>query len=421
MKTILLLGLGRSTNTLIKYLLQSEELNIKVVLADKVLSPFVKDYINYENCEFVEFNIENVDLRKKLILKSDLVVSMLPPRFHVLVANECVNFKKNLVTASYVSNEIQNLDQEAKKSNILILNEIGLDPGIDHISAMEVIDSLHNQDAKITTFKSFCGGLIAPESDNNPWNYKITWNPRNIILAGKDGATYLKDGLEKTFNYNEVFNHVEYVDIPNCGRFESYANRNSLHYKEKYNLQDAKTIVRGTIRSVGFCKAWNIFVQLGMTSETNSDFISKQNFLNYMNNIADPDVHEKMNYLDLHNSCYSNMNYDSSYSYLMNVLSEKWSLSNSDIDMIVMQHKFVYQLNGKNHKLNLSMVVKGEDTIHTGMAKTVGLPVFFACKLILQNKISLKGVRIPVYPEIYKPILKELSQNGIHFIRTSIS
>ena len=420
MKTILLLGLGRSTHTLIKYLVNyANSANIKIVLADQCLNGFIKPYLESSKIEFIKFDINNESLRRLQISKSDLVISMMPPRFHLLVAKDCIQFRKNLITASYASQEIRELHESAKKANIIILNEIGLDPGIDHISAMDVIDRLKDEGALISVFKSFCGGLIAPESDNNPWNYKFTWNPRNVVLAGKSGAVYLKNENIKEFSYNQVFSNLEKVIVPKYGEFESYANRDSLHYQKKYNLNDATTIVRGTLRKVGFSNAWNVFVQLGMTSEDSSqEIISKLKFDNYIKALNNPDITQKMNYIDLFNPKYKELSFTSPADYLMQILQQKWCLEDSDKDMIVMQHKFEYYVGGQCKNLTLSMVVKGDDNIQTGMAKTVGLPVFFASKLLLDEKISLKGVRIPIYKEIYKPILTQLAQEGITFVKS---
>jgi len=417
MKRVLLLGVGRSTHTLIKYLVEYQnELNIQIFIADQKTNDFIVPFIDQNLCSFVSLDVNNDQNRRDIISQSDLVISMLPPQFHFLVAKDCIFFKKNLITASYVSNEIQQLDNEAKKANILILNEIGLDPGIDHLSAMEVIDKLKKEGAEIKTFKSFCGGLIAPEYDNNPWGYKFTWNPKNVILAGSSGATYLKNGLIKKLSYKEVFTHIEKVRIPHFGEFESYANRDSLHYQSKYNLLNADTIVRGTLRKKGFSQAWNIFVQLGMTSEKNTKIVSKDKFLKYLKGLSNKELNLKMEYLNLFNSQISN--YNSPSEYLLSVLKDKWALEPDDKDMIVMQHQFGYEINSNYKKMNLSMVVQGDDSIQTGMAKTVGLPVFFACKLILEDKISLKGVRIPIYEEIYQPILKNLEKEGIEFIKS---
>ena len=419
MKRILLFGVGRSTHTLVKYLVNyCAEQNYHLVLVDKSVNSFIQSYLNIKNCSFIPLEINNIHLRQEQISSSDLVISMLPPKFHLTIAKDCIFFRKNLITASYVSTEIAKLDKEAKKAGILILNEVGLDPGIDHISAMDIIDSIKEKDGVIHSFKSFCGGLIAPESDNNPWNYKFTWNPKNVVLAGSSGASYIKDNKVKKLSYQEVFSNLEQVHIPHYGDFESYANRDSLHYKEKYNLKDAHTIVRGTLRKKGFASAWDVFVQLGMTSEKNKTIISQKEFYNYLKKINNPTINIKMNYLDIFNVDYERMNYNSPAEYLLHVLMKKWVLGSNDKDMIVMQHKFHYSINDIKKDLTLSMVVRGDDNIHTGMAKTVGLPVFFASKLLLENKISLKGVKIPIYKEFYKPVLRDLKNEGIDFIRS---
>ena len=416
MKRVLLLGVGRSTHTLIKYLVEySKKLNISILLADQTKNKFIEPYLHDQSCEFMSLDINNDSSRKKIIHNASIVISMLPPKFHFLVAQDCVELKKHLITASYVSKEIEQLDMAAKKANILILNEIGLDPGIDHLSAMDIIDSLKSKGAVIREFKSFCGGLIAPDSDNNPWNYKFTWNPKNVVLAGQSGASYLKKGTIKTLQYHEVFSHIEKVIIPNHGEFESYANRDSLHYQKKYHLADAHTIVRGTLRKVGFSEAWNVFVHLGMTSEDTNRKVSKDKFYQYLKSLNNPDIDKKMEYLNLFNDVFVYSDYQTPAAYLLEVLKNKWSLDVDDKDMIVMQHKFEYFLDKKAQNLKLSMVVKGDDSTQTGMAKTVGLPVFFACKLLLEDKIQLKGVRIPIYKEIYQPILENLKQEGIDF------
>ena len=419
MKRVLLLGVGRSTHTLIKYLADyAIREKIHILLADQKKNNFIEQYLHDESCDFISLDINHAESRQHAIQRSDLVISMLPPKFHLLVAQDCIILKKDLITASYVSVDVSKLDNAAKKANIILLNEMGLDPGIDHISAMDIIDSLKEQGAVINVFKSFCGGLIAPEYDTNPWNYKFTWNPKNVVLAGNAGASYLKNNVIKHLKYEDVFSHIERVSIPSYGEFESYANRDSLHYKKKYNLIDAHTIVRGNLRKTGFSEAWNVFVQLGMTSEDSGKKINKNQFVKYLKKLNNTDVETKMHYLDLFNHKFSNFNYENPSHYLLNVLHDKWSLSPHDRDMIVMQHKFQYSLEGKEHDLKLSMVVKGDDSIHTGMAKTVGLPVFFACKMILENKIHLKGVRIPIHKEIYKPILQQLNKEGIHFFKS---
>ena len=418
MKTVLLFGAGRSTYTLIKYLTnESETLKIKVIICDITINDFVKKQLKANYCEFVKLDICDINSRRKLISESNLVISMLPPSFHIDIAKDCIYYKVNLITASYVSDEMSALDEDAKKANIIILNEVGLDPGIDHISAMDIINKLKDKNAVIKSFKSHCGGLIAPESDNNPWNYKFTWNPRNVILAGSYGAKYLKNNLVTKFNYNEVFSKVEKVKIPGYGVFESYANRDSLPYKSKYGLEDSTTILRGTIRAVGFCKAWDVFVQLGMTSDSGNNLIQRELFNDYVKKTKNEDISKKMNYLDLFEKKYTD-NSSNPYKHLYNVLIDKWKLSKNDIDMIVMQHIFDYKINNVNKTLKLSMIVKGDNDLETAMAKTVGLPVFFATRLILKGEVNLKGVKIPIHKQLYEPILHDLMHEGIEFIES---
>ena len=419
MKRILLLGVGRSTHTLIKYLSDySAELDIEIILADKHQNSFIEPYLNQVRFSFIQLDINNNEARRNMINSSEIVISMLPHSFHHLVAKDCVFFKKHLITASYVSEEVTSLHNDAKSAGILILNECGLDPGIDHLSAMDIIDKLHNQGAVIHSFKSFCGGLVSPEYNNNPWGYKFTWNPKNVVLAGKQGALYLENSLKKSLLYSELFQNLTPIDIPNYGNFEAYANRDSLHYKEKYNLLDAHTIIRGTLRENRFSSAWDVFVQTGMTSEISSDnIINPSDFYNYLNTLNNKDIDEKMRYLDLFNINHQDKDYNNPSEYLLNVLTEKWNLDKNDKDMIVMQHIFNYSLSGVKKDLKSSMVVKGDDNIQTAMAKTVGLPLFFACKLILQNKISLTGVHIPIHKEIYQPLLKYLDKEGLTFFQ----
>ena len=415
MKQVLIIGIGRSSSVLVDYFLEySKSNNTKIVLLDYQQNEYSKTIKNTPLCSIIFFDIYDKVKRHRVIKKSDIVVSMLPPRFHTLIAKDCINFKKNLVTASYVSPEMLELDSSAKESNILILNEIGLDPGIDHLSAMKIINSLNDEGANILSFKSFCGGLIAPDSSNNPWDYKFTWNPRNVVLAGKDGSKYLKDGSIKELKYNEVFANTEKITIPQYGDFESYANRNSLNYIKKYNLENIKTLVRGTLRRPGFCSSWDILVRSGLTSFDNIDIKNvKKKYQQLKKEIDNDHLKNNLEYLDIFNQ---KDNFNSPGEFLQNILEKKWALSKRDKDMIVMQHKFEYELNKISYRLTSSMVLIGSDDIKTAMAKTVGLPVFFAAKLILEGNTTLKGIKIPVHKELYSPILKSLENEGISFI-----
>jgi len=418
MKNILVIGTGRSSSVLIEYLFNYSLSNdVYVTVLDQFKNEFLNQFSKSLNFKSLVFNINDNKLRHVEVAKSDLIISMLPARFHTLIAEDCLKFKKNLITASYVSEKMNSFHKRALEADILMLNEIGLDPGIDHLSAMSIIDSLKDQNFKITSFKSFCGGLIAPESCDNPWGYKFTWNPRNVVLAGRDGAKYLKEGKIKELSYNDVFKNLESVNIPGFGEFESYANRDSLHYKKKYNLDNIQTLVRGTLRKNGFSSAWDFLLGLGFTSFDESKIkITKDDYLAQKNMLKDKKILEKINYLDLFNPTFKNAK--SNGQVLQDILEKKWKLNSDDKDMIVMQHKFEFKELKSNKRLFSSMAVIGTDSIRTAMAKTVGLPIFFAAKLILEGKVSLKGVRIPVHKELYIPILKSLEKEDIKFIES---
>ena len=363
---------------------------------------------------------------------------MLPARFHLEAAKDCVKFKKSLVTASYVSKEMKALDEEVKENGLVFMNEIGVDPGIDHMSAMRVIDSIRDKGGKMLLFESFTGGLVAPESDNNLWNYKFTWNPRNVVVAGQGGvAEFIQEGKYKYIPYHRLFRRTEFMNIDGYGKFEGYANRNSLDYRSIYGLEDILTLYRGTIRRVGFSRAWNMFVQLGVTDDTyvlhDSKNMSYRDFINSflpysptatvelkfrLNLKIDQDdiMWDKIVELDLFNDEKKiGIENATPAQALQKILSDKWTLAGDDKDMIVMHHKFGYELKGEKKQIESTMVHIGKDQTQTAMAKTVGLPVGIAALAILNGKINTPGVQIPISKEVYEPILKELEAHGIVF------
>jgi saccharopine dehydrogenase-like NADP-dependent oxidoreductase len=438
MKNILVIGAGKSAVTLINYLLnESVKNNWTVTVADYNLDLALKASNNHSNSRSIFFDVNNINQRNKEIISSDIVVSMLPASMHILVARDCVNFKKNLVTASYVSDEILALDTQAKENGVLLLNEIGLDPGIDHMSAMKVIDDLKSQGAEITSFKSFCGGLIHPDSDNNPWNYKFTWNPRNVILAGQGTAQYIVNDTYKYIPYHQLFKRTETLNILNAGEFEGYANRDSLSYRKSYGLEDISTMFRGTLRKKGFCRAWDIFIQLGMTSDDYkmidsqsmkcSDFTNlflpkndknslEENFCDYLSIPLDSEDFKKIEWLGLFSDTIIGLDNLTPAQFLQKIAESKLSLESNDKDMVVMQHQFEYLIDDYTNVLHSSLIVFGDNQINTAMAKTVGLPVAISVKLILSGAINLSGVKIPTSKDIYLPVLNELEDNGITFI-----
>jgi saccharopine dehydrogenase-like NADP-dependent oxidoreductase len=383
----------------------------------------------------VEFDVNNAQLREELIKNSDFVVSMLPAFMHGDVAKDCVRLGKHIATASYVSQDMKDLDAEAKQKNLILLNECGLDPGIDHASAMKVIHEIQDKGGKITSFKSFCGGLVAPESNDNPWGYKFSWNPRNVILAGQGTAQFIEEGKLKFIPYNRVYTQIETIEVEGYGKFDAYANRDSIGYKEPYGLNDAQTMLRGTLRFPGYCKAWNVFVKLGLTDDsykiknantlTYTDLLSsflpkgtastKEKLVAFMGTELDAEVMTKLEYLELFSNKAITLKEGSPAELLQNLLEEKWLLKAGDKDMIVMQHQFEYELKGAKHKLNSSLVVIGDDEVHTAMAKTVGLPLAITIKNFLTGKFKLYGVQIPLVKEIYEPMLSELESLNIIF------
>jgi saccharopine dehydrogenase-like NADP-dependent oxidoreductase len=438
MKKILVIGAGRSAVTLIKYLLDNAKANNWFVRVADFLEDSAKQAVaNHSSGKAIFFNVTDDMQRESEISDSDIVISMLPTRMHILVAKDCVRLGKNLVTASYVSKEIFALDEKAKNTGIILLNEIGLDPGIDHMSAMQVIDSIKENGGELTSFKSFCGGLVHPDFDNNPWNYKFTWNPRNVVLAGKGTAQYIKHGRYKYIPYHKLFERTEIISVLNAGEFEGYANRDSLSYRKAYGLDKIPTLLRGTLRRKGFCKSWNMFVQLGMTEDTyvventekmtyreftnlffpfNNKCTVEKKFCDYLNISVDSDEFKKAKWLGIFIDKKVGIKDATPAKILQKILEEKWSLASQDKDMIVMQHQFEYVQDGELKKLNSSLLVFGDDPRYTSMAKTVGLPVAIAAKLILNGDINSVGVKIPTTKDIYSPVLKELEENGINFV-----
>ena len=439
MRTILIIGAGKSTASLVKYLLdKSKAENLQIRLADKNKTAAVKLIDGHPNGCALEFDIFNTKQRRDEIQKADIVVSMLPARFHIEVAKDCLNFGKNMVTASYVSNEMQALNKAVEAKGLLFLNEMGVDPGIDHMSAMQVIDRIKAKGGEMILFESFTGGLVAPESDDNLWQYKFTWNPRNVVVAGQGGAAkFIQEGKFKYIPYNRLFRRTEFLEVDGYGRFEAYANRNSLKYQSIYGLDNVQTLYRGTIRRVGFGKAWQIFVALGMTDDSyvmeGSAKMSYRDFINsflpyspsdsvelklrHQLKIDQDDIlWDKLEELDLFNAQKKvGIENATPAQILQKILIDSWSLNKKDKDMIVMYHKFGYELEGEKYQIDATMVCKGENQTYTAMAKTVGLPVAIAALRVLNNLIDLKGVKIPIENTIYKPILKELEIFGIIF------
>ncbi|MGA1227678.1 MAG: saccharopine dehydrogenase family protein [Tamlana sp.] len=439
MRKILIIGSGKSTSYLLKYLLEkSVSENLLITVGDINTNNAEILINNHQNAKAIKLDVFDEDSRTRAIKNADIVVSMLPARFHIEVAKDCILHKKHMVTASYVSPEMQALNKDAKANNLILMNEIGVDPGIDHMSAMHVLDRIRDDGGNIILFESFTGGLVAPESDNNLWNYKFTWNPRNVVIAGQGGAAkFLQEGTYKYIPYNRLFRRTEFLAIDGFGRFEVYANRDSLKYQSVYGLNHVKTLYRGTIRRVGFSRAWNIFVTLGMTDDSytmdDSENMTYRDFVNAFLPYSPSDsvelklrhqlkidqddiVWDKLIELDIFSSKKRvELKKATPAQILQKILMDSWTLAKNDKDMIVMYHKFGYEKNGKKYQIDANMVVVGEDQTYTAMSKTVGLPVAIATLAILNGKINTPGVQIPVSKEVYQLILKELETYGISF------
>jgi saccharopine dehydrogenase (NADP+, L-glutamate forming) len=383
----------------------------------------------------IHFDIQNEAVAVEAISGADVVVSLLPAHFHPVVAKYCLRLKKHLLTASYVSPEMRGFDAEARSHGLLFLNECGLDPGIDHMSAMQVIDTIRNEGGEVYAFESFTGGLIAPETDpDNPWRYKFTWNPRNVVMAGQGTAKYLENGKHKYVPYQQLFQRTTPVVVPGYGEYEGYANRDSLTYIDTYALKGIRTMLRGTLRNKGYCAAWNVLVQLGCCDDgylmedvaamTHADFINA--FLSGEENVtvADKLAHQtgiavdgaemqRLSWAGLFSQEPVGLTKGTPAQILEHILNKRWKLNPGDRDMIVMWHRFRYVQDGREREIQASLIVKGDDAVQTAMAKTVGLPLGIAATLLLQGQIPMRGVAIPTHSAIYLPVMEALKKEGI--------
>lgn len=436
MKQILIIGAGRSSTVLIDYLKKyTQEAPVRLTIADADLQlAKAKAGMESEKIRAVAIDIFKEEALAEAVSQANLVISMVPARFHLPVAKACIAQRKNMLSASYVPGEIRELHEQAEKAGILILKECGLDPGLDHMTAMEVIDRIRREGGELESFKSFTGGLVAPESDDNPWHYKFSWNPRNVVLAGQGVTRYIRNGDYKYIPYHKLFSRTESIVVEGLGDFEGYANRDSLSYRLVYGIEQIPTLVRGTIRRKGYCSAWNVFVQLGMTDDSYQleglEQMSRRDFLNaflpydetasveeklctYAGIERGGEEFNKIAWLGLFDKVALDLKDATPAQVLQAILEEKWQLGPEDKDMIVMQHKFSYRLQGEKREIIASLVCIGDDPQRTAMAKTVGLPLGIAAKLVLEGKIQRTGVHVPISADIYGPILAELEALGI--------
>jgi len=439
MQNLLIIGAGRSATALINYILeQARQYNFFVTVGDADMALAQQKINGHPNGRAIWLDASKPNDRKDIINRHDVIVSLLPPQMHLDVAQDCIVLGKHMVTASYVSKQVFRLGDEARQRALVFMNELGLDPGIDHMSAMQRINQIKAKGGKITAFYSYTGGLVAPESDNNPWHYKFSWNPRNVVLAGQGTAQFLEDNKLKYIPYRRLFRQYRIVNIPNMGEFEVYANRDSLMYREAYGLQDIKTLFRGTIRHRGFCDAWNALVRIGLTDATfpivDSDQLTYHDLMEAFLGISqhtgsvkdrvakmietepDSEIMKKLEWLGLFSKRRIKLNNATPSLILENLLLEKWALGPQEKDMVIMQHVFEYELNRRKKKLTSTLVMKGTNGHDTAMSKLVGLPLGIFVKLLLLGKISTTGVNIPIMPEVYEPVMQELAEHGVEFI-----
>lgn len=438
MKKILIIGAGLSTTVLIDYLLEnSQEYDWQITVADISLDLARSRIGKHPRGRAIQFDIFDQQSRGQEISTADIVVSMLPGALHPLAANECLRHSKHMLSPSYVTADLKEMDPAVRKKGLVFLNELGVDPGIDHMSAMRVIDGIKARGGELLSFKSFCGGLVAPQCDDNPWNYKFSWNPRNVVIAGQGVATFREEGRCRYVPYHQLFSTLSQTEILEYGQFEVYPNRDSLQYCELYGLENIPTILRGTMRRPGYSEAWNTFVQLGCTDDSfvveNSDQLSYRQFIesflpysvdkNVRKKLADflglsskSEILDKIEWLGLFSDKNIGLENATPAQIMQQVLVNKWSMTQQDRDLLVMQHQVVFDLAGERRKILSSMTYEGVDNVRTAMAYTVGLPLAIATKLLALGEICFIGVQLPLTADIYNPILDELNERGIRFV-----
>lgn len=437
MQNVLILGAGRSASTLTHFMLEHAEVfNWCITIGDIDQAVAARKIGSSKNASAIKFDIKSIE-SIEIIKGYDLVISMLPASLHLDVAKICAINGINMLTASYVTPEIKALSESFEQNNACLIMEMGLDPGIDHMSAMQILDRIRSEGNTLNSFETFTGGLLAPSNKDNPWEYKFTWNPRNVVMAGQGNVKFIQQGTYKYIPYQKLFKRTEIIYIPEYGHFEGYANRDSLRYLQAYKLEGIKTLYRGTLRRPGFCKAWDVFVQLGATDDsyemedvaamTHREFINsflsynpydsvELKLAHYMNLELDSEIMYKLKWLGVFSDELVGLKKGTPAQILEKILKKKWTIQSDDQDMIVMWHKFKFVRNAEEREIQSHMVIRGTDATNTAMSKTVGLPLAVTAKLILTGKLKVKGVKIPTEKEIYEPVLAALKSYGITFV-----
>lgn len=418
MRKILILGAGKSSISLIDYLVEHAAVeNWELMVADITEELALHKTKGRPHTQATSIDIKNEQSRRGLIQSFDMVISMLPATFHTIIAQDCLDLGKNLVTPSYISPAMRKMEAAARAKGLIFMNEMGLDPGIDHISAMHIIDRLKANGKEIISFRSHCGGLVAPESDTNAWHYKFSWNPRNVILAGQGdcGIKWKEDGEIQEIGYHELFSNTSLIGLKEQGIYESYPNRDSLKYIAEYGLDNVETIYRGTLRVPPFCEAWDCLVQLGLTSPSgNCIFVSKNEAIEQLDLSERPEILYMLEEIGVFDESKFPLHVPPAES-LQKLLEEKWKMQPNDRDLVVMVHEIDYKEGDAVKHIQSSLYLTGKDGEHTAMALTVGLPLAIVTKLILNGQITERGVLMPKHKEIYGPVLRELEAYGVKF------
>ena len=437
MKKVLVLGAGLVTHPLVRYLLDQPD--FRVTVASRTVSKAEALIGGHPSGNATALLADDTTKLTRLVQDHDLSVSLLPAPLHPVVADLCIKNRKQMVTTSYVSPKMRDLDGPARKAGVMILNEIGVDPGIDHMSAMRIIDDVRNRGGKIVSFRSYCGGLPAPEANTNPFGYKFSWSPRGVCTAGKNSALYLKDGKEVRVPGPDLFTHYNLMEVDGIGKLEAYPNRDSLSYIDVYGLQGIQTMFRGTFRYPGWCDTLKKVVDLGLLDETPVTYPAGTTFAQYterflkrpaggnvrkavaahLNLPESSPILDRFQWLGL----FSNDplpitgKQTTALDILAARMTEKMSYAKGERDLLVMLHLFVAKFPGKpDEEISSTMIDFGIPNGDTSMARTVSLPAAIATRLILTGKIHKPGVHIPVTPDIYNPVLDELAEMNIRCV-----
>ncbi len=439
MKRILVLGAGRSAPFLIKYLLDNaEHHDWFVTVGDVILEAAEKAVGRHPRGAAIQFDVNDSELRAQIIAAADVVVNLIAPNFQAMLAADCLKHRTHMVSASYCNEQIRDMNQDAVRHGTLILTEMGLDPGIDHMSAISLIEEIRGRGGKITSFRSYGGGLPAPGEVDNPLQYAITWNPRNVVMSGSDGALFLENNAVKIIPHQRLFQQTWPVDVRGLGVMEGYANRDSISYKDYFGLDDVHTIVRGTLRYPGFCETWSQIVNLGLPNEnlsipnlaeksvrdvvkmflpaTVSGGSTESQLAAYLNINPTGAVMSKLRWLGLFSDEPLGAKGHTSTHMMVHLLNEKLAMPATARDLVVLVHELDVEYDtGRKEQIKSTMIEYGQAGGITAMSKTVGMPLGIAVKLLLNNELPITGVQIPIHPAVYRPILAELASEGLSF------